>query len=55
MTVKRPRAVQVDLDSSDVMAVLEGSSQAAITAMAGSGGCFVVADSEGGLQLLRLH
>jgi hypothetical protein len=34
--------------------VCDSSSQAAVTALAGCGGSFVVADADGGLQLLRL-
>ena len=45
----------MDLDCSDVTVVLGGGRQAAVAAMAGSGGCYVVADADGGLQLLRLH
>ncbi len=46
---------QVDIDSSDMAHVCDSSTRAAVTAVAGSGGSFVVADADGALQLLRLQ
>ncbi len=55
MTEAVAHSLQVHLDSSDIAHVCDSSNQSSVLAIAGCGGSFVVADADGGLQMLRLQ
>ena len=55
MTEAVAHSLQVHLDSSDIAHVCDSSNHSSVLAIAGCGGSFVVADADGGLQMLRLQ
>ena len=55
MTEAVGHSLQVHLDSSDIALVCDSSNHSSVLAIAGCGGSFVVADADGGLQMLRLQ
>ncbi len=55
MTYAVGHVLQVHLDSGDMAHVCDSSNQSSVLAIAGCGGSFVVADADGGLQVIRLQ
>ena len=55
MTYALCHMLQVHLDSGDMAHVCDSSHQSSVLAIAGCNGSFVVADADGGLQMIRLQ